>query len=304
MKKVIVTTTIHSPTEAIEKFDAIKDWTLIVVGDLKTPKDYKLRNGIYVSPSDQEKYNKELSDLIGWNCIQRRNFGFLLAKDLNADIIASVDDDNIAYDDWGKNLLLGVDTEVDYYFTDSDCFDPIGVTNYPWLWYRGYPIQLVSKRDYPKPSHKKIRADIQADFWDGDPDIDALCRVMRRPICHFETSFFPFATNKLSPFDSQNTFITKEVLPYYFVLPHVGRVDDIWASYHVQALGYKVVYSKPSVYQKRNRQSIVKNLGGELLGYRKSRSLIKAINSNRYKVEDFWPERTRKAYKAYRDCFA
>ena len=43
MKKVIVTTTINKPTIAIKKFDEMKDWTLIVVGDLKTPKNYKLK---------------------------------------------------------------------------------------------------------------------------------------------------------------------------------------------------------------------------------------------------------------------
>ena len=53
MKKFIITTTINHPTEAIIKYDNLKDWQLIVIGDLKTPKNYKLKNGIYFSPSDQ-----------------------------------------------------------------------------------------------------------------------------------------------------------------------------------------------------------------------------------------------------------
>ena len=40
-------------------------------------------------------FNKKLSQLIGFNCIERRNFGFLLAKKLGAEIIATIDDDNI-----------------------------------------------------------------------------------------------------------------------------------------------------------------------------------------------------------------
>ena len=137
MKKVIVTTTVQGPTEAIEKFDRIKGWTLIVVGDLKTPKDYKLKNGIYISCSEQEKYNKKLSDLIGWNTHARRNFGHLWARDIGADIIASVDDDNIPLDDWGKDPLVGTEVEVNYYECDMDAFDPVGATNYPHLWHRG-----------------------------------------------------------------------------------------------------------------------------------------------------------------------
>jgi len=42
MKKVIVTTTINAPTEAIRRFDVMPDWHLIVIGDLKTPEDYVL----------------------------------------------------------------------------------------------------------------------------------------------------------------------------------------------------------------------------------------------------------------------
>src|SRR3984957_19044594 len=117
MKKVIVTTTINPPTEAIKKFEAMTDWELVVIGDLKTPKDYKLNHGIYVTPEEQEKYDKELSDAIGWNCIQRRNFGLLWAHDMKADIVAVVDDDNIPYENWGKNLMIGKETEVNYYET-------------------------------------------------------------------------------------------------------------------------------------------------------------------------------------------
>ena len=48
MKKVIVSTSINKPTEAIKKFDSLKDWLLIVVGDKKTPKNYKLKNIFYL----------------------------------------------------------------------------------------------------------------------------------------------------------------------------------------------------------------------------------------------------------------
>ena len=92
MKKVIVTTTINAPTEAIERFDARTDWDLVVIGDLKTPKDYKLKRGIYVSPEEQEKFDKPLSDAIGWRCIQRRNFGLLWAAQMKPDIVAVIDD--------------------------------------------------------------------------------------------------------------------------------------------------------------------------------------------------------------------
>ena len=73
--KIIVTTTINPVTEAIERFDSLAGWHLIVIGDKKTPRPYELSEGTYVSAEEQELYDKQLSDAIGWNCIQRRNFG-------------------------------------------------------------------------------------------------------------------------------------------------------------------------------------------------------------------------------------
>ena len=37
MKKIIVTTTIYSISEAVKKFAIFKEWLLIIVGDKKTP---------------------------------------------------------------------------------------------------------------------------------------------------------------------------------------------------------------------------------------------------------------------------
>ena len=65
MKQVIVTTTINPPTEAIEAFQAMPEWELVVIGDLKTPKDYRLSRGVYITPDEQQKSNPALSDAIG-----------------------------------------------------------------------------------------------------------------------------------------------------------------------------------------------------------------------------------------------
>ena len=108
MTKFIVTTTIFKPSLALIKFSKVKDWSLIVVGDKKTPnKLYENnKNIIYLSPGDQEKIDNKLSNLIGWNCIQRRNFGYLLAYKLGAKVVATVDDDNVPYKFWGENIYV------------------------------------------------------------------------------------------------------------------------------------------------------------------------------------------------------
>lgn len=303
MKKVIVTTTINPPTEAIELFESMKDWELVVIGDLKTPKDYRLKRGIYVPPAEQEKYDRALSDAIGWNCIQRRNFGLLWARDLKADVVAVVDDDNIPLPGWGENLLVGKKVEVNYYETDLPAFDPVGATNHSHLWHRGYPLQLLPRRRYDKKSRKKIVVDIQADFWNGDPDIDAVCRMEHAPECDFDPKAFPMASNKMSPFNSQNTFLRASVLEDYFLFPHVGRMDDIWAAYYVQARGRRVVYGKPSVYQKRNVHDLIRDMRQEYCGYENNLKIVETLGADPESIRAYLPGRSVWAFDLYRRHF-
>jgi hypothetical protein len=122
------------------------------------------------------------------------------------------------------------------------------------------------------------------------------------PDCQFEDKAFPFSTNKPSPFNSQNIFISKEILPHYFVLPHIsprGRMGDIWIAYHVENLGYRVVYQRPSVYQDRNEHDLTVDMIDEYIGYEKCLSIAEAICSGTYKKEQFWPEQTCIAYDIY-----
>ncbi len=303
MKKVIVTTTINAPTIAIEKFDAMLGWELVVIGDLKTPKDYKLKRGKYWSPEMQEKYDKQLSDAIGWNCIQRRNFGLVIAHDMQADVVAVIDDDNIPLADWGKNIMVGRDVEVNYYETSLPAFDPIGATNYPQLWHRGFPLQLLSKRDYSSKSKRIVRCDVQADFWNGDPDIDAICRMEHAPECSFDDKYFPLAANKIAPFNSQNTFISGAVLKDYFLFPHIGRMDDIWAAFYVQAKGFNVVFGKASVYQDRNAHDLVRDMRQEYLGYENNLTLVESLRSDPQNILAFLPGKSIWAFDLYRRHF-
>jgi hypothetical protein len=300
MKKYIISTTINPPTKAIKKFDNLKDWNLIVSGDLKTPSNYKLKNGIYISPKDQEKISKKLSDLIGWNCIQRRNFAMILAYKEGADIIATIDDDNIPLPNWGKSLLIKNKVKANKYLTEEEAFDPISVTNYKNLWHRGFPLQILKNKNKNKKI-KKVNShfDVQADFWNGDPDIDAICRMEHAPECRFQNSFFPFTANKFSPFNSQNTYLKRKVMKHYFLFPHIGRMDDIWASYYVEAMGFKVLYNKPSVYQQRNVHDLTKDMKKEYIGYEHNLNLIKELKKDPKNIKKFLPKKSWEAFKIY-----
>lgn len=308
MKKIIVTTTINKPTKATLRFCSMQDWTFIIVGDVITPhKEYlelekKYKNVLYLTPEIQEKKYKKLSDLIGWRSIQRRNIGFVEAYHLDADIIATVDDDNIPYSTWGKHIYVGQTIDVTTYQTQSLVFDPLSVTQNNFLWHRGFPIQLLKERLDIKLRSKKMKRKVlvQADLWNGDPDIDALARLTFSPEVTFDRIKAPYASNKISPFNSQNTFLSRDVLPYYAVLPHIGRMDDIWGGYIMQYhFPNSVIYNTPTVYQDRNKQDLIKNLENELLGYRDTLSLVKNIA----KYSDYLPPKTLEFFRVYQKSF-
>ena len=298
VNRVIVCSTINAPTEAIRLFDAMPDWHLIVIGDLKTP-EYKLDRGTYFSPLDQMLYDAPLSIALGWNIFQRINLGFLLAYDMGAEVVALVNDDNNPYDFWGQGLMIGREVKATYYETDLPAFDPIGATGYKHLWHRGFPLQLLPKRDYSCVSAKWITPQIQADFWNGDPDVDAICRMEHAPRCNFDSESFPMASNVLSPFDCQNTFISREVLKDYFLYPGIGRMDDIWASYYAQAKGHRPVYGKPSVYHDRGVRDLIKDMKDEYLGYEHNLEIV----TNPERIHRYLPSGSSRLFELYQGHF-
>jgi len=310
MKKYIITTTINEPTEATIKFCKIadeKDFTFVIVGDTKTPHDsYKnltdlYNNVVYLSPVEQDMLYPDLSEIIGWKTIQRRNIGFVYAYQNGAEVVATVDDDNIPYDSWGDNILLGQEIEVDE-FENLSCpfFDALSTTEHNDLWHRGFPIEhLQVKNDIEYKGKVKMTPLVQAEFWDGDPDIDAICRLSKKPIVKFKP-FEPFTTKQLTPFNSQNTFLHRSVLKYYSVFPYTGRMDDIWGSYVMQHhFPNSVIFAKASVYQARNPQDLVKNLENEIIGYRNTLQLL-------HNLKDYWgllPDKTVEYFNTYQTYF-
>jgi len=269
MRKLIVTTTISEPTKATQMFAKMNGWDFLVVGDKKTPHD-KYKNYNYLHPEEQEKLDKPLSDMIGWNCIQRRNLGSVYALKNGYDYIATVDDDNIPLDNWGEFFKP---QKIDVFSTKFKFFDPLSVTNYNHLWHRGFPLQHVHKKNEVTQTKKFFeKFDVQANLWNGDPDIDAVCRMIYAPECKFTNSWY--TTDCMTPFNSQNTILSKDALRHYFMFDKVGRMDDIFGSYILQKKGFKVVFGPPTVYQDRNEHDLTIDMKKEYIGYENVRNII------------------------------
>mgnify|MGYP000657156352 CR=1 FL=1 len=168
------------------------------------------------------------------------------------------------------------------------------------LLHRGYPIEYVPTRhkvEYKGKIKRKVL--VQADLWDGDPDIDAICRLSKKPIVKFK-HFEPFTTYQLTPFNSQNTFLHRSVLKYYSVFPYTGRMDDIWGAYVMQYhFPNSVLFNKATVYQARNPQDLVKNLENEVIGYRNTLNLLNNLKD----YMSLLPEKTVEYFNIYQKYF-
>jgi hypothetical protein len=218
---------------------------------------------------------------------------------MHANICAVVDDDNLPLEHWGQNLMVGREVDVNHYAVDAPAFDPVGATNYKHLWHRGFPLELLPTRDYTHSQCTYTVPDVQADFWNGNPDIDAICRMEHAPECVFQARYFPIASNAMSPFNSQNTFISGEWLGDYFLFPGIGRQDDIWAAYRLQHMGAKVVYGKPSVYQQRNPHDPIQDMRAEHLGYEHNLEIVNDPGA----MFKYIPKESQRALELYEQHF-
>ena len=276
-------------------------WKLVVVGDRKTPGGFEKLNCVYLSPDAQDAIDHQLSELIGWNNIQRRNMGFVYAIQHGAEIVATVDDDNDPLDNWGQDIFIGKPVEVDYHSTDLPAFDPLWATNNQHLWHRGFPVQWVNRRE-SDVMRAEVVADVQAGLWDGDPDIDGHCRLLNPEQVTFTNEHF--AADAPSPFNSQNTILSREAMKWFFCFPHTGRMDDIYGSYVCQSHGFKVVYEPPTVYQVRIGHDPVSDMEKELDGYRNCHKLIKALQSDPDSWVQFVPPKAAAAFSRYRELIS
>jgi hypothetical protein len=283
MKIALITTTIRIPT-VLELYREIdKNVMFIVTGDRKTPhKEARsfvenLGNAVYYSDKDQEQLGYKCSEIIGWNKIMRRNISLLEAIREGADIIISVDDDNIPLD---KNYFNDFISLLSTPYTGLKISSDTGWVNVgdfmiPRIYHRGFPYpQRHINADYRFLPVMGVKVGIAAGMWFGDPDIDAMERITNSPTVHqfSEILHKGIVLDKMhfAPIDSQNTAYIAELAPLMMVLVGVGRYDDIWASFIaervIRTANYYCHLGKPFVWQERNRQNLWINLKDEIFG--------------------------------------
>jgi hypothetical protein len=101
----IIITSINPITEAVKKFSKIKNWHVIVVGDIKSDK-YYYDNITFLDINDQKNLNLLSFDTTPINHYSRKNIGYLYAIKNNANLIYDTDDDTFPYEFWETNDFI------------------------------------------------------------------------------------------------------------------------------------------------------------------------------------------------------
>lgn len=286
MKTALITTTINVPTVLKlyrqhgpdVKFFIALDENSDFSGIAKAP---QIPNCSWLTPDWQKKW--KCSPLIGFRNIQRRNLALLEAVEWGADIIVSIDDDNIPIGDggvggpyfWWFQRLLGA--YGDHPFNGAKVSSPtgwfdVGTLLAPASPHRGFPHDVESQTVVSHVVGAKVGA--AAGIVLGDPDVSAVTRMALAPEVHRVSQILESGIavdpSTHTVFNSQNSAIIRELAPAWGMVPFVQRYDDILASLVcarvMRQRDLYIHFGRPFVFQQRNQHDLLKDLRGELLG--------------------------------------
>jgi len=285
-KNFVVITTINEPTSAVEGFAKIDDYKLVAVGDKKTPDNWKCQNVEFLSVAQQNDLGSSLSERLPYNHYARKNLGYLYAIKQGAEIIVDTDDDNIPKEDWSIPACQAS------YLTSSEDLGFVNVYKSftkMHIWPRGFPLDLVKSDSHVLRENELSKTLINVGVWqglaDGDPDVDAIYRLVDNTPCFFENREpVVLAKGTICPFNSQNTAFRKELFPLLYLPCFVTfRYTDILRGLVAQPimwlLGYHLGFTKATVIQERNPHDYLKDFESEIPCYLHPYKVMDVVNS-------------------------
>ncbi len=290
MKKQIVITSIFNPTEAILKFSKMSDYQLIVVGDKKSPPDWHCNNVDFISVKEQEAFNSELSKVLPYNHYCRKMLGYLKAIKNGAEFIVDTDDDNIPKDNWAFPQF---DQKYESISENRGFVNIYQLFTDQKIWARGLPLPLINKQ-FELEKDLTLQ-DCKVGVWQGladeDPDVDAIYRLTNDTPCYFKERVpVVLGIGTISPFNTQNTMIRKELFPLLYLPTYVTfRSTDIMRGLIAQPImwlyGYQLGFINATVVQKRNPHDYMKDFISEIPIYQNGERIVELVSSSISKSE-------------------
>jgi hypothetical protein len=286
--KCVIITTINKPTEAILKHITNEEYDVIIVGDNKTPDDYKNLNCIYLDIPSQKKLFPELGELLLYNHYCRKNLGYLYAIKKGYKIIYETDDDNIPYDNFDNilqyNNIRMITEQNNTWINIFKYF-----TNNAYIWPRGFPLSLLKNEpNYFIQDTDKIPSIING-LVENDPDVDALFRI----ICNHQSSiqwdknkYVLINNTNMCVFNTQNTFWLNPELFICLLIPcsvsfrYCDILRGIINNIILKKTNNYMMYSSPNVIQNRNEHNLISDFKSEYEMYIHNENILDFIEND------------------------
>ncbi len=288
--KFLVITSINKPNNVINKYIKLckeQDVEFVFVSDKKTPL-FKNKNLKLLDLSIQQKLPFKFSKTIPYNCYSRKNIGYLYSMHSGAEMIYETDDDNYPKFNFFNqkiNKLKIFKINDKGYINIYNFFTQLKDN----IWPRGYPLSKIinqKKKNLIFKKSKRHNFPIVQRLCDGNPDVDAIYRLINKNIdIKFKKNLGYYANNKsYIPFNSQNTIWDKSVFPLMYLPTYCTmRATDIWrsyiANYILNKLNMKILFTSPTVFQKRNFHNLLNDFEDEVPVYRDTEKIIEILET-------------------------
>jgi hypothetical protein len=209
--------------------------------------------------------------------------GYIKAIKNGAEYIVDTDDDNIPKENWN---FPGFENKFDFVSENKGFVNIYQLYTKDKIWPRGLPLKLIN-RQFELGKDLTLN-DCKVGIWQGladeDPDVDAIYRLTNDTPCYFEERE-PVVLGKgtISPFNTQNTIIRKELFPLLYLPTYVTfRYTDILRGLVAQPImwlyGYKLGFTNATVIQKRNPHDYMKDFISEIPMYETCEKVIELVS--------------------------
>jgi hypothetical protein len=288
----VVATTINNPSAALLKIlDYANDseFPVIIVGDSKTPETWENTDFHFLSLSEQHKIFGEIAGLIPIKSYSRKNLGYLQAKSFATEWIYETDDDNFPMESPFISRPLFVKSMI--YKSESiwlNVYEAFGYTSSEvkpqLIWPRGFDLRNLRSKFFIL-DERTVSSPIQQGIADGDPDVDAIYRLVLGNFIKFNVQK-PIALDKfqICPTNTQSTWWHKSVQQLMY-LPSTCtfRLTDILRGFVawriLQERDETITFHSPIVFQDRNEHDILENFEDEVELYLYSGAIINDLIS-------------------------
>lgn len=305
MNNSIVITTINKPNNNIKLFSKKskkKNWSLIIIGDKKTPKSFKLNYGNYFDLKNQKKLKFQFAKLCPENCYARKNIGYLIAAAENCRFIVETDDDNVPKKNFFHKITLSHNVKIIKNKSWVNIYD-LFLRNKKLVWPRGLPLDeigrnkiIISKKKYKKQFY------LQQGVCEENPDVDAIYRLINKNINIKFKNLKINLGNSISTFNSQNTIWHKSIIPLmYLPVTCTMRSTDIWRSIIALKImrvnKMDILFFGTTMYQKRNIHDLINDFNDEIPIYKNNKIIFSILQKIKLKKgHKFFLENMRICY--------